>query len=105
MRSDYSLRNLVVDLKNELDEVVAIIVLKDEVISIRYDCREFDDFAGRCREELLFTEQCLQVNPKSYGCWHHRCWMMDNMPDPDWQRELKLCNRYLELDERNCECE
>uniref|UniRef100_X2A7L7 Geranylgeranyl transferase type-2 subunit alpha n=1 Tax=Capitella teleta TaxID=283909 RepID=X2A7L7_CAPTE len=54
--------------------------------------------------ELYFLEQCLKVNPKSYGSWQHRCWTMENHTKPDWTRELKLCNKFLEYDERNFHC-
>ncbi len=53
--------------------------------------------------ELHFIEACLKVNPKSYGCWHHRTWVNTRLPQPDWTRELGLCDRCLSLDERNCE--
>ena len=27
---------------------------------------------------------------------------METIPEPDWKRQLELCNQYLEYDERNC---
>ncbi|XP_077982832.1 geranylgeranyl transferase type-2 subunit alpha-like [Glandiceps talaboti] len=56
------------------------------------------------KNELHFLEICLQQNPKSYGVWHHRCFIMDTMPNADWKRELELCNKFLEYDERNFHC-
>ena len=53
--------------------------------------------------ELHFLDSCLKVNPKGYGSWQHRCWVMLNRPEADWNHELKLCNKFLEYDERNCE--
>lgn len=52
--------------------------------------------------ELKFTEVCLQANPKSYGAWHQRCWILENSPQPDWVREVAICTKYLKTDERNC---
>jgi geranylgeranyl transferase type-2 subunit alpha len=54
-------------------------------------------------KDLGFTEICLQVQPKSYGAWHHRVWILENSPNPDWNREVNLCTLYLKKDERNCE--
>lgn len=52
--------------------------------------------------EISLTEQCLISNPKSYGAWHHRFWILDHHPKPNWQKEFDLCIKYSALDDRNC---
>lgn len=64
------------------------------------------------QSELSVVSGCLQHNPKSYGAWHHRVWIMQNITDEQhstseqtekaWQTELQLCNLFLTKDERNC---
>uniref|UniRef100_A0A8C2DAJ3 Geranylgeranyl transferase type-2 subunit alpha n=1 Tax=Cyprinus carpio TaxID=7962 RepID=A0A8C2DAJ3_CYPCA len=66
--------------------------------------REKDEVQKLYESELHFIEACLKVNPKSYGCWHHRSWVNTRLPQPDWTRELGLCDRCLSLDERNFHC-
>lgn len=66
--------------------------------------RSPEELATLVKAELGFLESCLRVNPKSYGTWHHRCWLLSRLPEPDWARELELCARFLEVDERNCTC-
>ncbi|XP_057371450.1 geranylgeranyl transferase type-2 subunit alpha-like [Daphnia carinata] len=55
-------------------------------------------------KELLLTEQCIRVNPKSYNSWFHRNWVLDKGSKVDFQAELALCDKCLELDERNFHC-
>ncbi|RMX40363.1 hypothetical protein pdam_00017495 [Pocillopora damicornis] len=57
-----------------------------------------------CTKELYFLKNCLQVNPKSYGVWYHRQWIMEFMPQSNWKEELQLCNKFLSYDERNFHC-
>merc|ERR1712024_3798 len=42
------------------------------------------DHDANLKKELELTFQCLQNNPKSYGAWHHRCWTMLKLKNPDW---------------------
>lgn len=61
-----------------------------------------EDAGKMFTEELSFLEDCLATNPKSYGSWQHRCFVMLSTPTPDWERELSLCSKFLKYDERNC---
>lgn len=54
--------------------------------------------------EMTMVENCLMKNHKSYGAWHHRCWVMENFSSPPWTAELALCDKYLKVDERNFHC-
>ena len=57
-----------------------------------------------CAKELDFLTTCLATNPKSYGVWHQRQWIMDAAPQPPWATELDNCTKFLLLDERNFHC-
>lgn len=50
--------------------------------------------------ELAFVGGCLGVNPKSYGAWHHRRWVLRHAP-PDPAAQRAFCARLLDADPRN----
>uniref|UniRef100_A0A7S3PA00 Geranylgeranyl transferase type-2 subunit alpha n=1 Tax=Amphora coffeiformis TaxID=265554 RepID=A0A7S3PA00_9STRA len=61
-------------------------------------------------KELGLTASALQSNPKAYGAWFHRKWVLtqaaekiNNMTDL-LQRELGLTELFLQRDERNFHC-
>ncbi|XP_060587965.1 geranylgeranyl transferase type-2 subunit alpha-like [Ruditapes philippinarum] len=66
--------------------------------------RPEDEVHELFKGELQFLEACLRLNPKSYGVWNHRCFVMETMAKPDWKQELQLCNLFLDYDERNFHC-
>lgn len=52
--------------------------------------------------ELQLTERALQRNPKSYMAWHHRQWVLRLARTfVPLERELRLLDRLLGVDERN----
>lgn len=68
------------------------------------DNKPEDELHELFKGELQFLEACLRLNPKSYGVWNHRCFVMETMAKPDWKQELQLCNLFLDYDERNFHC-
>lgn len=96
--------------KNLLDltgKILSVIPDISSLWNIRRECilkmsAENPDDSAIFDRDLGFTENCLQVQPKSYGAWHHRIWILENSPQPDWNREVNLCTIYLKKDERNC---
>lgn len=55
-------------------------------------------------KELSFTLDCLAKNQKSYSVWQHRVWILSRMPELAYEFEIKLCNSFLDKDERNFHC-
>ncbi|GLV42371.1 Rab geranylgeranyltransferase subunit alpha [Carabus blaptoides fortunei] len=66
--------------------------------------RAEDEFCNILDNEVKLTEQCLLANPKSYGSWYHRYWVLKLHPHADWPKELALCTKYLTMDDRNFHC-
>ncbi|EDV25518.1 uncharacterized protein TRIADDRAFT_23729, partial [Trichoplax adhaerens] len=68
------------------------------------EIKDDDEMEKLYNNELALLLACLRINPKSYGVWCHRRWIMTHMKYPNWQHELDLCNKYLEYDSRNFHC-
>ncbi|CAL8102107.1 unnamed protein product [Orchesella dallaii] len=78
--------------------------IRKEVLSVMKET-DFTNFLDVVlQKELDFTEFCLKINPKSYGAWHHRTWLMKETNFSKVTSELKLCAKYLEYDDRNFHC-
>jgi geranylgeranyl transferase type-2 subunit alpha len=58
--------------------------------------------------ELRFSVETIKANPKSYGAWFHRKWLIITLKAANGpleiSHELVLCNKLLELDSRNFHC-
>ena len=55
-------------------------------------------------EELALSAEGIRRNPKSYGAWHHRVWVLANSDAVDLGHELELCAQLLRQDARNFHC-
>ncbi|XP_024946850.1 geranylgeranyl transferase type-2 subunit alpha [Cephus cinctus] len=98
---------------DELLLVTERIVVKNPDIytlwNIRREAFNANDWSNeereiRMKKDLSLTECCLRENPKSYYVWHHRCWVIERLSEPDWETELALCAKCLNYDERNFHC-
>lgn len=78
--------------KEEPKEEEAKLPTEDELSS---------EFQKLCNEELELTEFALLKNSKSYSAWNHRLWILSLIPKPDFQREFRLNELYLQKDGRN----
>ncbi|CAH0556702.1 unnamed protein product [Brassicogethes aeneus] len=81
--------------------------IRKEIILIEIEKSKSNDIEGEDQltkfldNEIGLTETCLKSNPKSYGAWHHRYWVLLHHPNPNWTREFNLISMYLSYDDRN----
>ncbi|KAJ3157460.1 Rab geranylgeranyltransferase [Geranomyces michiganensis] len=72
-----------------------------QIILDRRTTIDSEAYQGLCLSELQLADAALKINPKSYWVWNHRRWILENMPEAAWTRELKLLGRILDMDARN----
>jgi geranylgeranyl transferase type-2 subunit alpha len=77
---------------------------------VKYEAEKtVDELDKYFEHDIYVTEVALRKNPKSYGSWSHRQWCLLiaeklKLKCLNWQNELFLCNKYLNMDERNFHC-
>ncbi|XP_072936684.1 geranylgeranyl transferase type-2 subunit alpha [Epargyreus clarus] len=76
-------------------------IRRETLIEFSKSGKSDEEMSKQYDDELRLTEYCLKRNPKSYGAWYQRQWVLLTRPDPDWKTELDLCQKYLKFDERN----
>jgi len=54
-------------------------------------------------QELDLSKEAIMKNPKSYGAWWHRIWIMQRF-ESNYKQELNLCSQFLDADQRNFHC-
>ncbi|XP_050301888.1 geranylgeranyl transferase type-2 subunit alpha [Anthonomus grandis grandis] len=80
------------------------VVLMEQENSTKDELEGEEKLAAFLDKEISLTEHCLLSNPKSYGSWHHRYWILMLHPKPNWDKEFNLCTKYLTYDDRNFHC-
>jgi geranylgeranyl transferase type-2 subunit alpha len=92
-------------------DVITLWNLRRKILLNLETFKTLDELDTVYKSELDTTEIALRQNPKSYGSWSHRQWCFLHSTHlnvksaaTNWQNELQLCNKYLDLDERNFHC-
>ncbi|KAH8914766.1 protein prenylyltransferase, partial [Atractiella rhizophila] len=64
-------------------------------------CRDLPTRQTLYKQEVHLTTAALAQNPKVYCVWDYRKWVLENMPFPDWGKELGQIEMLLNADARN----
>ncbi|KAJ1260413.1 hypothetical protein BS78_10G230200 [Paspalum vaginatum] len=74
-------------------------------LAFQHNVKELSDpeaIKSTVDDELRMVEVALRQNPKSYGAWYHRKWLLNQKLTPvDFKRELGLLDKLLKVDARN----
>ena len=63
-----------------------------------------EEIGGSLRDaELQLSKEAILKNPKAYGAWWHRCWIIQRFCT-NYKSELNLCSEFLNQDQRNFHC-
>ncbi|AQK66082.1 Geranylgeranyl transferase type-2 subunit alpha 1 [Zea mays] len=74
-------------------------------LAFQHNVKELSDpeaIKSAVDDELRVVEVALRQNPKSYGAWYHRKWLLCQKLAPvDFKREFGLLDKLLKVDARN----
>ncbi|KAG0476612.1 hypothetical protein HPP92_013453 [Vanilla planifolia] len=74
-------------------------------LAFQHNLQEASDpphFKSLVNDELRVVEMALRRNPKSYGAWYHRKWVLSQgLLEVDFDREFYLLDQLLKVDARN----
>ncbi|XP_046399460.1 geranylgeranyl transferase type-2 subunit alpha [Ischnura elegans] len=78
--------------------------VRREAFDVARETKTPEEYEEMLKGELKMIEAALRPNPKSYGAWHHRMWVMESMKNPPVSHDLMLCGKLLSMDARNFHC-
>jgi len=106
-KEDYSIDSLKLTtrLLNLSTDCYSIWNYRKEIL-VHLDISQTESKSDRDKDELKWLEGLLPMHPKSYWVWFHRKCLTTRIPYHlmDWERELTLCTKALDLDQRNFHC-
>ncbi|RLM55928.1 hypothetical protein C2845_PM10G18980 [Panicum miliaceum] len=74
-------------------------------LAFQHNIKELSDpeaIKSAVDDELRVVEVAFKANPKSYGAWYHRKWLLNQKLAPvDSKREFGLLDKLLKVDARN----